>query len=231
MLMSRVPKNPFKVLGVSPSSSFETVQKRFNELALKYHPDSASSSSSGAGNSAASADASTFIRIRQAFEYIRKTRFDAARNSNNDSLSASPNRSRQHHHHHHHKHHHFSERDFLNYFYEQTGVRLTPSQRREMIELYRTKTPGYYGGHSWDIARRLSFEQDSYLARMKEYQDHNDGDDIFHDRRGGGSTGGTRSNGSNSNHYGCQNRHASEDIDDDASNSRTNLRSRRKRRR
>jgi hypothetical protein len=44
-----------------------------------------------------------------------------------------------------------------------------------MIELYRKRAPGYYGGHSWDIARRLSFEQDSYLARMKEYQDDMDG--------------------------------------------------------
>jgi hypothetical protein len=43
-----------------------------------------------------------------------------------------------------------------------------------LVRLYRTRVPGgYYGGHSWDLARRLVVEQDAFLRNMQ----------------GGGSTG------------------------------------------
>jgi DnaJ-class molecular chaperone len=220
-------KNPFKILGVSPTSSFETIQKRFTELSLKYHPDTASHSrqaqaaetTTQQSHKKKNVDASHFIRIRQAFEYIRKTRFNATTqkkgaNSSNNHFSSSFEQQQQYH------HHRFSERNFLNYFYEQTGVRLTSSQRREMIELYRNRTPGYYGGHSWDIARRLSFEQDSYLARMQEYQQH---DDLHSDLNDDASSSSSGNNGDEEDN--SQNR------SNDGSSDNNNKLRRRKRRR
>jgi hypothetical protein len=60
----------------------------------------------------------------------------------------------------------FSERAFLEYFFQQTGLRMSPSQRRELVYLHYTRIPGggRYDGPSWDIARRLAAEQDVFLG-------------------------------------------------------------------
>lgn len=163
-------KNPFKVLGVSPSSSFETIQKKFTELALRFHPDVHRHQQEG---KAVDASAETFVRIRQAFEHIRKTRNGPQQSTGpTNTPSNSPLKQQSAH-----NNYRFSEQDFLNYFAEQTGLRLSSAQRREMIHLYRNRPQGYYAGHSWDLARRLSFEQDSYLRRMQEHQQQQDDDD------------------------------------------------------
>ncbi len=133
--------NPYLILGVPPSSSFSTVQKAFVKLAFQYHPDTAGK---------VSAD---FIRIRQAFERIR----DAKQSGKSlEQVDDTPSD------------HSWTETDFLNYFHRQTGVRLTSDQRRELVHLYRNRvTGGYYGGHSWDLARRLVSEQDAFLRNMQ----------------------------------------------------------------
>jgi DnaJ-class molecular chaperone len=144
----------------------ETVQKAFTKLALQYHPDLK-------GKTAAESSISTehFIRIRQAYEKIKKGDFQE-----DQSITGRHGKQRYgrpHHHRHHHENRDFSERAFLQYFFEQTGLRFTSAQRREMILLHRTRIPGgRYDGPSWDIARRLAAEQEVFLeGRPHDMQD------------------------------------------------------------
>lgn len=151
--------NPYRILGIPPTSSFQTVQKAFVKLAFQHHPDTA-------GN--VSAD---FVLIRQAFERIRNAKQGVnslvdhpSKNQggyyDNDDNEGDGNRSPQ--------SDTWTEADFLKYFHRQTGVRLSSEQREELVDLYRTRVPGgYYGGHSWDLARRLVAEQDAFLRNMQ----------------------------------------------------------------
>ena len=149
LAVSSRSNNPYLVLGVPPSSSFRVVQKAFNKLAFQYHPDTT-------GNTSISAE---FIKIRQAYEGIRNAHMQGgkkARKWGTDTSQSSNPAS-----------HAWTETDFLDHFHRQTGVRLTSDQRREMVHLYRNRIQGgYYGGHSWDLARRLVAEQDAFLNRM-----------------------------------------------------------------
>lgn len=161
--------NPYHILGVPPSSSFRTVQKAFVKLAFEHHPDTTSNDIAGneGGGATCSSSSSSprisvdFIRIRQAFERIRNAK-QAGKSLNttevdeDDSVAANPTK------------YSWTETDFLNYFHRQTGVRLTSEQRQELVHLYRTRVQGaYYGGHSWDLARRLVAEQDAFLRNME----------------------------------------------------------------
>jgi len=132
--------SPYAILGVSPTSSMETVQKAFVQLALKHHPDTAKG-----------AAATSFVQIRQAFERIRTEKLGSKDKGYCDNRLVDMDGS---------------EEEFLDWFHKQSGVRLTSAQRRELVHLYRSRNPnGYYGGHSWDLARRLVMEQDAYLKR------------------------------------------------------------------
>ena len=62
--------NPFIVLGIPQDSSVQVAQKKFLKLAMKYHPDV--SSPHNENRSKAKKNAQIFIRIRKAFEHIRK---------------------------------------------------------------------------------------------------------------------------------------------------------------
>lgn len=147
---SRQTNNPYLILGIPPSSSFQMVQKAFNKLAFKYHPDTT-------GLSSVSTD---FIKIRQAYERIRNAKEGNTRTMNNEEQdTSSVNKSSS----------ILTESDFLDHFHRQTGVRLTSEQRAEMVHLYRSRMQGgYYGGHSWDLARRLVAEQDAFLSRHSD---------------------------------------------------------------
>lgn len=149
--------NPYRILGIPPTSSFATVQKAFVKLAFQHHPDTA-------GN--VSAD---FVRIRQAFERIRNAKqggkslveqhSSRGYADDDDDDDGRGNNTQA---------HTWTEADFLQYFHRQTGVRLSSEQREELVHLYRNRVPGgYYGGHSWDLARRLVAEQDAFLRNMQ----------------------------------------------------------------
>jgi DnaJ domain len=141
--------DPYLILGVPPSSSIQTVQKAFHKLAFKYHPDVS-------GKTAVSEE---FIRIRNAYERIRGCNGNETR-MHEDKSNAN---------HHDPSSYSFTEADFLDHFHRQTGVRLTSDQRQEMVHLYRSRVHGgYYGGHSWDLARRLVAEQDAFLRNMQQ---------------------------------------------------------------
>jgi hypothetical protein len=134
--------NPFDVLGIPKSSSFDTVKRRFIELALQHHPDT---SESGKAN------ADYFVRIRQSFELIRKG------NGGGDDEDSSPPFEQ------------WTESDFLQWFHQQTGIKLSSSQRRALAEIHRSRIPGgKYDGPSWELARRLVDEQDAFFRQMQK---------------------------------------------------------------
>lgn len=164
--------NPFHILGISPNSSFQTVQKAFARLALRYHPDTGTSTTTGNqskdaanGGDPSVSVADRFVLIRQAYERIRDGSYeydnDHRRGSSRRTAAPGPI----------HRNVYsdqvgFSEQDFLQYFYQQTGLKFTSAQRRELLDLHRSRIPcGQYDGPSWDIARRLAAEQEVFLQR------------------------------------------------------------------
>ena len=145
-------KSPWSILGVPRSASLETVRKAFTKLALLHHPDVKD-------NTKTAASTEQFISIRQAYETIKRGDY-----KDNDSMTMRGSKQKYAQHHHQHENRDFSERAFLQYFFDQTGLRFTPAQRREMVFLHRTRIPnGRYDGPSWEIARRLAAEQEVFL--------------------------------------------------------------------
>ena len=149
--------NPFHILGIPKNSSVQTAQKAFIKLALQHHPDT---------SDAAVSEHTDFIRIRQAFERIRDGHKNSNRTRNNnkgDSINDIDRTT-------------WTEEDFLDWFYEQTGFRVSPSQRRELIQLHRSRVPGgQYNGSMWELARRLTQEQDAFLLKQQQQQQEQGG--------------------------------------------------------
>ena len=151
--------NPYIILGVPPSASFRTVQKAFAKLAFEHHPDTTSYA-----KSSATSISEDFIRIRHAFERIR----DEKQTRKSRSASRTEEDEDQGHHACDPTKYSWTETDFLDFFHKQTGIRLSSDQRRELVHLHRSRIQGgYYGGHSWDLARRLVAEQDAFLRNMQ----------------------------------------------------------------
>jgi curved DNA-binding protein CbpA len=148
--------NPFRVLGIPPNSSMETAQSAFIKLAIQHHPDT---------NEGDEKSVQNFVRIRQAFERIRdhsknraKDGTGSRKDDGDDSGYKHPPGS-------------WTEDDFLQWFFEQTGMRLTSDQRQELVHLHRSRIPGgRYDGPSWELARRLAFEQDAFLHQRYQQQ-------------------------------------------------------------
>jgi curved DNA-binding protein CbpA len=145
-------KNPFRVLGLPPNVSFPTVQKKFLKLAMKHHPDTKSSIESNAKS-----DTETFVLIRSAFEQLRKEHNRQQLEPRDDKYDAEDV---------------FTEEDFLDWFHQLTGVRLTSEQRREMVHLYWKEYQPNGGrqshDHSWDLARRLVSLQDVFFRNREK---------------------------------------------------------------
>ena len=136
-------KDPYRVLGVSRDSPYIVIKKKFLELALKFHPDTSDKETS-----------EKFIHIRNAFESIRKkaTYHEKGQSDPNHDADLA-----------------WTEDQFLAWFHEQTGVKLSSAQRRELVRLHRSRVPGgYYGGQMWDLARRVVQEQDAFFRKMKD---------------------------------------------------------------
>ena len=131
--------NPYHVLGISPSASYKEVKQKFLELALVSHPDATSNKDTS----------EQFVKYREAHDMIK-------RNSGTDATEQSETI-------------YWTEEDFLQWFNEQTGLKLTSEQRREMVNLYRSRIPGgRYDGPSWDLARRLVAYQDAFLKQRQQ---------------------------------------------------------------
>ena len=146
-------KNPFRVLGIPDGSSISIARKRFLELALPHHPDTDDGRDGDGGGSSAA-----FVRIRQAYERIRDGKGDGTPEvaSGSDPTTSWTD---------------WTEEGFLQWFFDQTGLRLTPDQRREMVNLYRSRVPGHrYEGPSWEVCRRLVEYQEIFLRQRQQQQ-------------------------------------------------------------
>ena len=149
--MKGVGRNPFRILGVSPSASYETIKKAFTKLALQHHPDTAKTSSS-----------EEFIILRKAYERIRDGTYlidsrEEVHRTRTRSSKAQPRTE-------------FSEAEFLEHLYQQTGTRISSAQRRELIQLDSSRIPGAtYNGPGWDFARRVAIEQELFTRHRNEF--------------------------------------------------------------
>ena len=153
------------MLGVSRNASFPTIQKAFRKLALQHHPD-VSTNKRGSQEH--------FVAIRQAFEWIRKTVFRNQKipddsdgfQTNRTKYDDDGNKSTEY-------WLQFTEEDFLECFFQQTGQRLSSAQRRELVQLHRSRIPGAkYDGPAWALAERLVQMQDIFLTRAAQGQDN-----------------------------------------------------------
>lgn len=131
--------NPFHILGIPKTSSYQQVKQRFLELALKHHPDVL-----GDGD-----DGSEFIRFRAAFEMIRETEDGKARLSGKGEDN------------------HWTDEEFQAWFYEETGhqdvlFKIDLSTRKEVIEVANSLSQGGLDrGGMWEMARTMAEEEKS----------------------------------------------------------------------
>jgi curved DNA-binding protein CbpA len=163
--LQRHYSNPFRVLGIPPNSSLETAQKAFVKLAIQHHPDTNNKNNHEGDDDDASVQ--HFVRIRQAFERIR----DGAKSDDDYDYKNSNNNNSDDEQQQQHPAASWTEQDFLQWFFEQTGLRFTLDQRRELVNLHRSRVSGgRYDGPSWEIARRLVTEQDAFFRRRYQQQ-------------------------------------------------------------
>ncbi|OEU06593.1 hypothetical protein FRACYDRAFT_254315 [Fragilariopsis cylindrus CCMP1102] len=198
-------KNPFRVLGLPSFTSFSIVQKKFLKLAMTHHPDTkADNNNNDTGTGTGTGTGTTgnapnsinddFVRIRTAYEQIRKehnrrqlrersttftptrrtsqndTATDRNNNNNNDTNTTDSDSSS------------FTftseeeEHEFLDWFYDMSKVRITSMQRKEMVAVYWKQTrlqEHYPGGQFWDFARRLVTFQDAFLQNREKNNKNN----------------------------------------------------------
>jgi hypothetical protein len=142
--------NPFDILGIPKSSSYESVKRRFMELALKHHPDVSENDDDDGG-------VEEFIRLREAFEAIRENTDGTLRlMKNGESL--------------------MSDDEFQAWFYEETGhhdimFRMDLTTRKEVIEAVNTQSQGGLDhGGIWDMARRMAEQEESLKKQKKNFK-------------------------------------------------------------
>lgn len=120
--------NPYAVLGIPTSSSFEEVQSTFLRLALKHHPDKTGQADS----------VDDFVRMRQAFETIRAT----ALGKDLDKEEAWSDEELQ-------NWLHTETGEFLSF-------KMDYQTRQECIKAYATLAPGGRDPGEWEMARQLT---------------------------------------------------------------------------
>ena len=145
--------NPFDVLGIPSSSSYEVVKRRFIDLALKLHPDVSASTSADAGVDGGDGGL-TFVRLRKAFEAIRKNKEDGSAGLVPSSSTSD-----------------WSEEEFRAWFNEETGhadvmFRMDCATRKEVVDLIKTNQAqgGLDKGGMWEMAKTMALQEANFKA-------------------------------------------------------------------
>jgi hypothetical protein len=126
----------YEFLGLPRNSSQDTVKRRFLQLALRHHPDT---------NSDKDRSPDRFVKIREAFEGIRKHL--AGERFEGETMSW------------------FTEEEFDAWFYEETGQRMDSAMRREVMNVYRSGLTRTEYGAVWEIAFIL--EEEGFFAKKE----------------------------------------------------------------
>lgn len=143
--------NPFDILGIPKNSSYESVKRRFIELAMKTHPDISSDSDEDEDPGSAE----NFIHLRQAFEAISEASDGSAKIVGNKKQSS------------------WSDDNFKAWFFEETGHQdimftMDLATRKEVVNMVETQSQGGLDkGGMWEMARNMA-EQEKSLKNQKQ---------------------------------------------------------------
>jgi phage shock protein A len=168
-------ENPFTILGIPQTSSYDAVKRRFLELALQHHPDLAGKNSTSRGKNESDADdrltdttttttsrndTDNFIRFRQAFEAVKENSDGSASLRSSSSRSSRDNNNI------------WTDEEFQAWFYEETGhsdvmFRMDLKTRKEVIDVAESQSQGGLDkGGMWEMARSMA-EQEQALMNQK----------------------------------------------------------------
>ena len=138
--------NPYEILGISKSATYAEAKRRFLELALKHHPDHASTANPG--DQTVSKKPDDFIRFREAFESLKET-LDGKITEVEEGEST------------------WTDEEFLAWYYEETSqsdltLKIDMKTRREVIDVVKSAQAqgGLDRGGIWEWARRLAEEEE-----------------------------------------------------------------------
>lgn len=134
-------QNPFGILGIPKNSTYQTVKRRFIELALKHHPDTSQRDENDYDEKDG---AEVFIQLREAFESIRENSDGTARLANSGEDSSWTND------------------EFQAWFYDETGhqdimFKMDLKTRKDVIDIANHQAQGGLDkGGMWEMARAMA---------------------------------------------------------------------------
>ncbi len=138
--------NPYEILGISKSATYAEAKKRFLELALKHHPDHASTDNPG--DQIVSKKPDDFIRFREAFESLKES-MDGKITEVEEGDST------------------WTDEEFLAWYYEETSqsdltLKMDMKTRKEVIDVVKSAQSqgGLDRGGIWEWARRMAEEEE-----------------------------------------------------------------------
>ncbi|KAL3919908.1 MAG: hypothetical protein SGARI_007082, partial [Bacillariaceae sp.] len=144
-------ENPFDILGVHKTATYQQVKRRFVELALEHHPDKAK------GSDAKQQNQEYFVKFRQAFEALRQGQDGSVVREEwgNDACTWT------------------SDEEFNAWFYEETGhsdimFQMDMTKRKQVIDVVNNQAQGGLDrGGMWEMARKMA-EQEEILKHQKQ---------------------------------------------------------------
>lgn len=154
-------ENPFEILGISKTSTYEAVKRRFLELALETHPDVVHKQQpADDGKKDTSKDSpkrlvEDFVKLRQAFEAIRENSDGTSRLAGDSEASS------------------WSDESFQAWFHNETGhsdvmFTMDLQTRKEVAEVASTQAQGGLDkGGMWEMARAMA-EQQKNIGNLKK---------------------------------------------------------------
>lgn len=153
--------NPFEILGMPKTSSYEEVKGRFLEMALQTHPDLVNQHQSSDDKDGQKSDGSSdpqrlvddFVKLRQAFEAIRENSDGSARLAQDSEASS------------------WSDESFQAWFCNETGhgdvmFQMDFKTRKEVAEAASQAQGGLDKGGMWEMARAMA-EQQKNIGNLK----------------------------------------------------------------